>query len=300
VIREFIFTVFWATSLTLTLLFVAARMLHVGLSVEATDLEALRRHPNLLGRALLANFVIVPALGMTITAMAWVPPNTALAILLLAMLAGGVDVLALADTPAGEHRLEAPLTFVLALAAGLISPIVRLLMQRIGAPMMGSLWVLLGVTVLTVPVPLVAGLLVRHVAPAFGRLLGKATALVAVILFVAAAAGTALLKAPLGNGVGMKPVLAMVMLITGAGLAGWLLGGRSVEQRALLVRATVRRNVGLSLMLAMVAFPNAAVDLAVLVFVVVDLSIRLLRLLTAWTGVPSMATLWSRRPRPSR
>jgi bile acid:Na+ symporter, BASS family len=296
VIRELFFTLFWAVSLTLTLLFVVTRMLYVGLSVTPAQLADLRRHSSLLIRALLANFVIVPALGVAIAAMSWVPAPAALAMVIVALLAGGTDFFALAESSNGESRLAAPLTFVLSMVGGLLSPIVRVLIQPSGTPMMGSVWKLLAVTALAVPLPLIIGLLLRRMAPAPARVLSKATALVAVLLFVAAAAATFLVKAPLAAEIGVRGVLAMIVLLVGAGLVGSLFGGPSMQQRTLLARITMMRNVGLGLLLAIVAFPNAGVDVAIVLFVVIELALRAVWLIIGWNMVPSIPTLRSGKP----
>jgi hypothetical protein len=49
------------------------------------------------------------------------------------------------------------------------------------------------------------------------------------------------------------------------------------------------------LLLAIVAFPDSGVDVAVLVFVLIEISFRVVRLLIGWTVVPSMPTLPSRK-----
>lgn len=293
-IRELIFTLFWAASLTLTLLFVAVRMLCVGLSVEPEQLAALRRQPSFVARALVANFIIVPALGVAIAAMVWVPPPAAVGILLLGLLGGGVDFLSIGHKTDGG-RVGVTLTFVLSLMGGLLSPIIRLLIQPIGTPLMTSVWALVGVTMLVVPVPLVAGLIVRRAAPAAARVTAKAMAVVAVVLFVGAAVTTLIVKAPLATDVGVKAIAAIALLIAGAGIAGWVVGGPSAEHRALLARATVMRNAGLALVLAIVTFPNAPVDVVVVLFVVVELALRLLRGLIGWRVIPPMGMLRSRK-----
>jgi predicted Na+-dependent transporter len=61
--------VFWAISLGLTLLFVATRMLCVGLSVDVGEIEALFRDRAVVARTLVANVVVVPVLGVAIAAM---------------------------------------------------------------------------------------------------------------------------------------------------------------------------------------------------------------------------------------
>jgi len=294
VIRELIFTLFWAASLTLTLLFVAARMLYVGLSVEPAQLAALRRQPSFVARALVANFIIVPALGLAIAAMVWVPPHAALGILLLGVLGGGVDFLSTGDKTDGG-RVGVALTFMLSLIGGLLSPMIRLLIQPIGTSLMTSVWALVGLTILVVPVPLVAGLMVRRAAPAAARVTAKAMAVVAVVLFVAAALTTLIVKAPLATDLGVRAIAAIVVFIAGAAIAGWVVGGPSAEQRALLARATVMRNAGLALLLAIVTFPNTAVDLVVVLFVVVELALRLLRGLIGWRVIPPMGMLGSRK-----
>ena len=294
-IHELFFALFWAVSLTLALLFVATRMLYVGLSVGPSELCDLRRHSSLVVRALLANFIVVPVLGVAIAAINWVSPQAALAILLVALLGGGVDFLGLAGPSNDESSVTAPLTFVLSLVGGLLSPLVRVVIQPIGTPLMGSVWGLLGVTVLIVPLPLVAGVLFRRAAPAAARVLSTAMALVALVLFVAAAITIVVVKAPLLGAISVRGVLGMVVLVGGAAGAGWLLGGPSSQQRTMLARATMMRNVGLALVLAIVAFPDAGVDVAVLLFIVIDVCLRVARPLIGWTIVPSMPTLRSRK-----
>ena len=294
-IRELFFTLFWAVSLTLTLLFVVTRMLYVGLSVGPSELRDLRRHSSLLVRALLTNVIVVPLLGVAIAAITWIPPQAALAILLVALLGGGIDFFGLGEPSNDESRLTAPLTFVLSLIAGVLSPLVRVVIQPIGTSRMGSVWGLLGVTVLAVPLPLVVGLLVRRAAPAAARVLSQAMGLVAVLLFVAAALAIVMVKAPLLGAISVRGVLGMLVLVGGAAGAGWLLGGPASQQRTMLARATMMRNVGLALVLAIVAFPDAGVDVAVLLFVIIDVCLRVVRPLIGWTVVPSMPTLRSRK-----
>jgi bile acid:Na+ symporter, BASS family len=296
VIPELIFTVFWAVSLTVALLFVAARMLAVGLGVEPADLAALGREPGFVARALLANFILVPALGVAMGTMTWVPAQVSAAILLLAMVAGGVDFFAPTEKSDAKTTGSAALIVVLSLVSGLISPIVRLFFQPIGVPLKASFWRMVDVTALTVVVPLLVGVLVRWKAPAAARVLARAMTLLAIILFIAVVLTMLLIKAPAVADIGAKGVLAMLMLMAGAAIAGWLVGGPSRERRALLARVTVMRNVGLSLLLAIVAFPDAGVDVAVLLFVVAAIAARLLWRLFGSASVPSIPAA----SRPSR
>src|SRR5262249_45063118 len=98
---------------------------------------------------------------------------------------------------------------------------------------------------------------------------------------------------PLAAEIGVRGVLAMIVLLGGAGFVGWLLGGPSPQQRTLLARTTMMRNIGLGLLLAIVAFPDAGVDVAILLFVIVEVALRVVWLVIGWNMIPSMPTLRS-------
>src|SRR4029079_14642710 len=99
VISELVFALFWAISLGMTLLFVVARMLHIGLSVEPAEITALARDRGFVVRALVANVLVVPAAGVAIALLLPLPREAAMAILLLAAVGGGIDFLALVERP---------------------------------------------------------------------------------------------------------------------------------------------------------------------------------------------------------
>lgn len=273
---EALFTLFWAVALGMTLLFVAARMLGIGLCVDLADVAALERDRSFVVRALLANVAVVPALGIAIAAILPLPSEAALAVLLVAAIGGGVDFLALAETRTAKTRSVTALVFVLSIVAIAVSPGVRLLLQRFGATSVASFSRLATVTVLVALLPLVAGVVIRRWAPALAGVLSRAMALAAVILFVGAALTTFVVKAPSLRAVGAGGIMAMALLVVGAGAAGWLLGGPSAERRAMLARVTAMRNGALSLALAIVSFPSSGVDVAILLFVGVEVALRLL------------------------
>jgi BASS family bile acid:Na+ symporter len=77
----------------LTLPFLITAMLSVGLQTTAGDLRALLRSQGFLWRALLANFVAVPIVGIVLARTLPLKPEAATALLLLACIPGGISAL---------------------------------------------------------------------------------------------------------------------------------------------------------------------------------------------------------------
>jgi BASS family bile acid:Na+ symporter len=295
-IGEVLFALLWAISFSITVLFVATRMFHVGLRVQPAALTALTSDRRFIARALFANIVVVPAVGVLIALILPLPADVAVAIVLVAAVGGGIDFLAPAERRASAADVTTALVFALSIVAIVISPIVRVLLQPLGAPVAASLWRLIAVSALAGLVPLIAGVLIRRTAPAVAGALSRAMASIALVLFVTAALTTFLLKASSVRNVGASGIVGMVVLIVVASGTGWLLGGPSADRRALLARVTATRNIGLSLLLAIVSFPDAGADVAVLVFVVVGTALRLLAVLAGSTTM-SPVPIPSRRDR---
>jgi BASS family bile acid:Na+ symporter len=292
-IGEVLSALLWAVSFSMTVLFVALRMFHLGLRVDHPAIAALARERGFVARALLANVVIVPAAGLLIALIVPLSSEVAIAIVLVAAVGGGVDFLATGERRAADATATMALTFILSTLAIVISPIVRVLLQPLGTPVVASPGRLIGVAALGALIPLIAGVLTRRVAPGAASVLSRAMAPIAFVLFVGVALTTFLVKAPSVRDIGTTGIGAMVLLIVLASGAGWLLGGPSAARRAVLARVTAMRNIGLSLLLAIVSFPDAGVDVAVLVFVLVDTALRLVTVLVGSVMMPSI-------PVPSR
>jgi BASS family bile acid:Na+ symporter len=275
-IVEVLFTMFWALSLSLTLLFVVARNLAVGLSITPLDVRSLLRDRGFVGRALLANVVVVPLLGLILARTLTLPADVALAIVLLAAVPGGVDLLARRERGDTAAYVPAALMGLLSLVAVVVSPVVRLMIDQAEPPLTSSYGGLLAVAVLGVLVPLAAGILVRRLAPAAADVLGRVVVGVAVGLFVLAAAATLVVKGEHVRALGIRGVGVLLAFLLGAAAVGWWLGGPVKHLRRVLARATATRNAGLCLLIAAVSFPHRGVDVAVIAFVVIVVGLRAL------------------------
>jgi len=65
---------------------------------------------------------------------------------------------------------------------------------------------------------------------------------------------------------GVPTLAAMVSLIIGSMIIGWLLGGPQRENRRILATGTSMRNVGLCAVIAIESFPGTKVDIALVAF----------------------------------
>jgi BASS family bile acid:Na+ symporter len=273
-IVEVLFTMFWALSLSLTLLFVVARMLAIGLSITPLDVKALLRDRGFVLRALLANVVAVPVLGLILARTLPLPADVALAVLLLAAVPGGVDLLARRERGDTAAYVPAALIGLLSLVAVVVSPAVRLVIDQAEPALTSSYTRLLGVAVLGVVVPLAAGMLVRRAVPAAADVLGRVMVGVAVGLFVLSAAATLVVKGEHVRAVGIRGAGVFLAFLVGAAAVGWWLGGPVKHLRRVLARATATRNAGICLLIAAVSFPHRGVDVAVIAFVIIAVVLR--------------------------
>jgi BASS family bile acid:Na+ symporter len=112
---------------------------------------------NLTGRALLANFVIIPILGILIARFFDLPPDIKTGFLFLAMAPGGLLALQFARISNGNRIFAVALLFVFCLLAILITPaLVLLLFYRAGAGELPFAWLILMLLLLIV-VPALVG-----------------------------------------------------------------------------------------------------------------------------------------------
>jgi predicted Na+-dependent transporter len=111
----------------LSYLFVVVYMLSVPLETTRGEIVKTLGHLNLMGRALLANFVIIPIIGILIAQFFDLPREIRTGFLLLVMAPGGLLALQFARVSKGNRVFAVALLFVFCLLAILITPAVVLL-----------------------------------------------------------------------------------------------------------------------------------------------------------------------------
>src|SRR5512134_1105732 len=111
----------------LSYLFVVVYMLSVPLETTRGEIIKTLGDLNLMGRALLANFIIIPILGIIIARFFDLPPDIKTGFLLLAMAPGGLLALQFARISNGNRVFAVALLFIFCLLAILITPALVLL-----------------------------------------------------------------------------------------------------------------------------------------------------------------------------
>jgi bile acid:Na+ symporter, BASS family len=266
-------------------------MAAVGLGVAVRDLVAVAGDGGLLARAVLANYVCVPAATVILLLLFEAHPMVAAGFLVLAVCPGAPYGPPLAALARGNAALSVGLMTVLAVMSVVIAPAsLYLLLPWIAGD--GQLQIdivkMMSTLILVQLLPLGAGLGVRRFRPGMAdRMLGPALKLgkvlnVAAIVLIVAADYQLLME------VRLKGLIGMLILLMASLAAGWLLGGRGVERRKTLALTTSLRNVGVGLVIATGSFGGTPAVTAVLAYGLVGILGSLL-----------IAGYWGRRPASS-
>src|SRR4030095_5860971 len=149
----------------LNYLFVVVYMISVPLETTGREILHTLANLKLMGRALLANFVIIPILGFIIARYLDLPSEIRIGFLLLAMAPGGLLPLQFARVSKGNRIFAVALLFVFCLLAILVMPTLVLWFfpkyEAGSSPLVQLILMLL----LVVVVPAVAGRMLQRLIP---------------------------------------------------------------------------------------------------------------------------------------
>jgi len=230
---------------------IAVLLFATGMSVTVNDVLWLWRRPVLLGKSVLAMYVVAPVVAVVMARTLDLPTPTEVALVVLAICAGApllprkliklggdapyvfslvvtTSLLAIVTVPASLHLLQAYLSFDPTVTPGAVALAI----------------------LKTFLLPLGLGMLVRAVAPAFAdkaddivlKVASLVMAVCALVLLVAAWRHFLTL--------GWPSFLAFAVFTLAAILAGHLLGGPDPEDRTTLAVTCATRHVGLALLVA--------------------------------------------------
>jgi len=255
----------------LAFVFLVSLTFGVGLQANREHLKAILHDYGLLGRALLANVIIVPLLGVLLAKWLHLPGPVATGFLLMAIAPGIPFVLVQVRKRGASLGLAVTLEILLPLISVATVPITAALVlptpARAALPM-GRFVVTLLVSQL---LPLLAGIVVGALAPdSVARLLRpiKIVAVVTVLALVVLLIPkfTASITAVYGSN-GMWAGLCLVVLSL---VVGWALGGPVREDRRVLAFGTALRNIGLCALIATSSFETPLVAATVLTYFVIQ------------------------------
>ena len=250
-----------------SLTFLIATMLGIGLKVTPRDLLLAARNRSLMARSLLANFIAVPLLGLLLVSVVPMSSDVATGLLLMAAMPGGLNAIQFTSKAPDALSYAATLLFVLSLLAVLISPALATWMlswqeAALVLPMGRVLTVVLAAVVL----PLAAGCTVHHWLPQLASRLAKPVTLLGTLAFVVAVVLLMKWRKSAMSSLTGAELAAMLGLILSSMAIGGLLGGPAPDTRRVLATATSMRNAALGLVVALHSFPDRTVDVAVIAF----------------------------------
>jgi bile acid:Na+ symporter, BASS family len=250
----------------LLIAFLVSVMVSVGLEVTAKEcLEVFGKKRLIIG-ALLANFVVVPLLGLAISKILPMPANIETGFLLLAAAPGALFAINFTPKLAASKALSAALLFLLTLLSLLFSPFLARVLLNLDRALMLPYARAMAALFEYIFLPMLLGLALNHWVPTLAAKLRKPTSICAAGCFVLEIILTGTLKSGAMKNVGVSGLCAMMILVIMSMIVGWLFGGPDDAGRSVLTVNTSLRNVALCLAIAAHSFPEGGVDVAVIAF----------------------------------
>lgn len=230
------------------LTFVVASMAALGLSLSVGQIVAPLRNGRLVAMALLANFVLTPALAFAIQALVPMDEGYAIGLILLATSAGAPFLPKLVQVAKGAVAISVGIMVLLMVVTIIYVPLVLpLLLPGVAVNPLDIAWSL----VVLMLIPLAIGLFIKSryssVADSLQPTLAQMSNVGLMLGFVAM---LALSWRSLLSTIGSGAILAVAMLIAGAFLFGWLLAGKEGAVRPVLGLGTAQRNISVALVVA--------------------------------------------------
>ena len=237
------------------LIMIVSTMVGAGLQVDRQRLVETLRQYGLLGRAFLANFVLVPLLALLLVRFFHVERGVAIGIVLMSM-APGIPFLvnAAGRAKGGSLSFAITISFCFTALSVITIPLTIALINRIvpsaPVPPVPALKFLTTLVVFQL-VPLVFGALIApRLAPAMAEKVVKALHvlfLLAGVVLVVLVFKTIVSSVSAVYGYGHLYIIAAIGIFSI--LLGWFFGGPHDQYRRTLAIATLMRNVGLCLLI---------------------------------------------------
>jgi BASS family bile acid:Na+ symporter len=271
-----------------TLVFAVSSMLSVGFSYTLRQIVTPLRNLRGVLAALLANFVLVPLLACLVTRVLALDPALAMGLMLVSTAAGAPFLIKLTQMADGDLAFAAGLLVLLLVATMIYMPIV---VPLIAPDATMSAMSVAAPLVLTMLLPLGFGLFVdawnESLTERLLPLMNKASSVGLIVLVLA----TLLLNFQALLGVfGTGAILGALVVIGGAFMLAYLMGGQDMRKREVMGLATAQRNIGAATVVA-----TQALDDPNIVVMVVVTSIASMALL-----FPIARALRGRSPREAR
>ena len=234
------------------LLFVVASMLAMGLSLTMAQITGPLKNVRLVALALLANFVLVPALAFLITRVIPLDPGLQTGLIILSTVAGAPFLVTEVQAAKGNLALGVGLMFMLMIVTIFYVPLVLpMLLQGVEV----NPWDIAKSLIVTMLLPIILGLIYRsHSAEEAGQwaaTLNKASGLALLVMLIIK---LGLNISNILSLIGSFGFLALLLFVVGSLLIGFLVGGRDPGVRSVMGLGTAQRNVSAAILVAVQNF----------------------------------------------
>jgi BASS family bile acid:Na+ symporter len=265
-------------------------MVLIGFRATFAELLETIRNWRLVARAAAANYLLVPAVTIVLLLLFAAIPMVATGFLILAVCPGAPYGPPFAGIARVNVAAAVGLMVILAGSSAIISPLLLyLLLPWIAggdAPrvdVMAMLVALLSTQLL----PLLCGLLVKHLRPQLAERLLSPFELVSKVLNLSVVVLILATQFRMLAEIRLTGFAGMLILLIASLVIGWLAGGSGRDDRKTMALTTSLRNVGVGLVIATGNFPDTPAVSAVLAYGIVEVFGSLL--VALWWG-RSMAT----------
>jgi len=250
----------------LAITFLVTAMLSMGLQTTRQEVGRALGDRRFLGKALLANLVLVPALGLLAVSTAPVSREVKLGIALLSLAPGAPFGIQFTRKVKGRAALAIGLALLLTLIALVYTPPAAAVFLPLEASVRLRYGRVVAAVLLYLALPAAAGMGLHRWTPEVARALAKPLFVLATVAFVALMILSGDLKREATHAIGPAGLLSMLTIIGGAMVIGWWLGGPDPGRRRVLAVSTSMRNVAIALLIARHGFASTAVEATVVAF----------------------------------
>lgn len=234
------------------LLFIVGSMLATGLSLSVAQILQPLKNARLVIVALLANFVLVPALAYLITMILPLEEPLKIGLIVLATVAGAPFLVKEVQAAKGDLPVGVGLMFLLMVVTIFYVPLVLpLLLPGVEV----KAWDIAKSLIVTMLIPIILGLFYRsqslegaqHWAPVMNKVSG-------IALLILLVTGLGLNVSNIIDLIGSRGFLALIIFVVGSLLIGFVLGGRNPGVRTVMGLATAQRNVAAAILVTTLNF----------------------------------------------
>jgi BASS family bile acid:Na+ symporter len=229
-----------------------------GLQATVQDLLFLVRHPGLLVRSLVAMFVVMPIVAVILVRAFELRLSFEIALVALAISPVPPLLPGKQSRAGGRPAYALGLMAVVSLLAIVVVPLSLAVLGRYTArPLQMPPSEIAKVVLIMTLLPLLAGVLVRSVAPAAADWLEKPMKIVSTVLLLGGVVALLIAAFPVLRTLADVPTLVALAAFVGIGLAaGKWLGGPNPDEASVLALSTASRHPAIALAVAKTNFPD--------------------------------------------